>query len=66
MALRYLAWFGAIKRIPATSASTGLLLVPVVGAVSAAIVLGEPLGFRELSAFALTLGGVALELRRRV
>lgn len=64
MALCYLAWFGALRRIPATTASTGILLVPVIGAVSAAVILGEPLGLREMAAFALTLGGVALELRR--
>lgn len=64
MALCYLAWFGAIKRIPTATAATGILLVPVIGAVSAAAILGEPLGLREVAAFALTLGGVALELRR--
>lgn len=63
MALCYLAWFGAIRRIPATTASTGILLVPVVGAVSAAMILGEPLGLRQVVAFALTLTGVALALR---
>ncbi len=64
MALCYLAWFAAIARIPARTASTGLLLIPVIGAFSAAFVLGEPLGLRHAAAFALTLGGVALELRR--
>ena len=64
MALCYLAWFGAIKRIPTATASTGILLVPVIGAISAAVVFGEPLGVREVSAFALTLGGVALALQR--
>jgi drug/metabolite transporter (DMT)-like permease len=63
MALCYLAWFGAIKRIPTTTASTGILLVPVIGAVSAAMILGEPLGTRQFIAFALTLTGVALALR---
>jgi drug/metabolite transporter (DMT)-like permease len=65
MALCYLAWFGALKRIPTTTASTGLLLIPIIGALSAALILSEPLGMREFAAFALTLGGVALELRRR-
>jgi drug/metabolite transporter (DMT)-like permease len=65
MALCYLAWFGALKRIPATTASTGLLLIPIIGALAAAVILGEPLGLREIAAFALTLGGVAIELRRR-
>jgi len=65
MALCYLAWLGALKRIPSTTASTGLLLIPIVGSLSAALILGESLGVREIAAFALTLGGVALELRRR-
>jgi drug/metabolite transporter (DMT)-like permease len=65
MALCYLAWFGALKRIPTTTASTGLLLIPIIGALAAAVMLGEPLGVRELAAFALTLAGVVLELRRK-
>jgi drug/metabolite transporter (DMT)-like permease len=65
MALCYLSWFAALERVPAATASTGLLLVPVVGALSAAAILGEALGFREICAFVLTLGGVALELRGR-
>jgi drug/metabolite transporter (DMT)-like permease len=65
MALCYLAWFGAIKRLPTTTASTGLLLIPVIGALAAAVILGEPLGAHQIAAFALTLGGVALELQRR-
>lgn len=63
MALCYLAWFGAIRRIPPATAASGMLLVPVVGALSASLLLGEPLGLRHVLAFALTLGGVALELR---
>ena len=41
-----------------------MLLVPVIGVVSAAIILGEPLGMREVAAMALTLGGVTLALQR--
>lgn len=63
MALCYLAWFGAIRRISPTTASTVILLVPVIGAAGAAAFLGESLGAREVSAFALTLAGVALALR---
>jgi drug/metabolite transporter (DMT)-like permease len=63
MALCYLAWFAALRRIPTSAASTGILLVPIIGAVLAAAILGEPLGVREFAAFTLTLGGVALGLR---
>ncbi|PLQ00969.1 EamA family transporter [Cupriavidus pauculus] len=64
MALCYLAWFGALRRVPPGSASAGLLLVPVIGTVSAAFMLGEPLGARVVTALAVTLSGVALELHR--
>ncbi|HEY0849217.1 MAG TPA: DMT family transporter [Bradyrhizobium sp.] len=64
MGLCYLTWFETLRRLPPTSASTGMLLVPVIGVVSAAFILGEPLGVREVTAMALTLGGVTLALRR--
>lgn len=64
MGICYLTWFETLRRLPPTSASTGMLLVPVIGVVSAAIILGEPLGVREIGAMVLTLGGVTLALRR--
>ncbi|MBR1122891.1 EamA family transporter [Bradyrhizobium lablabi] len=64
MGLCYLTWFETLRRLPPASASTGMLLVPVIGVVSAAFILGEPLGLREIAAMALTLGGVTLALRR--
>jgi drug/metabolite transporter (DMT)-like permease len=36
----------------------------LIGVVAAAFALGEPLGGREALALGLTLGGVALALRR--
>ena len=64
MGLCYLTWFETLRRLPPTSASTGMLLVPVIGVVSAAFILGEPLGLREVAAMVLTLGGVTLALQR--
>lgn len=64
MALCYLTWFAALKRLPASAAATGMLIVPVVGAMSAVPLLGDVVGMRQLIAFALTLGGVGLALRR--
>jgi len=37
--------------------------VPVVGVLSAAAMLHEPLGLRELIALVVALGGVAVALR---
>jgi drug/metabolite transporter (DMT)-like permease len=59
----YLSWFAALGRVPAATASTTTLLVPVIGVVSAALALGESLGPREVGAVALTLGGVFLAMR---
>lgn len=64
MALCYLTWFAALKRLPASAAATGMLIVPIVGTMSAVPLLGDALGMRQLIAFALTLSGVGLALRR--
>jgi drug/metabolite transporter (DMT)-like permease len=65
MAVCYLAWFATLRRLPADVASIGMLLVPIMGIVAAAMALGEPLGAREAWAMGLTLGGVALAMRQR-
>jgi drug/metabolite transporter (DMT)-like permease len=64
MGVCYLGWFAAVKRLPPATASTGMLLVPDVGVLSAAPILGEPVGVRKLAALALTLAGVGLAVRR--
>jgi len=58
----YLAWFAALRRLPAATAAIGTLSVPIIGVTAAALVLGEPLGLREVLAMALTLAGVALAM----
>lgn len=64
MGVCYLTWFETLRRLPPATASTGMLLVPIVGVVSAALMVGEPLGIREVLAMAFTLGGVTLALQR--
>lgn len=64
MALCYLTWFGALRRLPTAVAATSMLIVPVVGTLTAVPLLGETLGARELLAIVLTIGGVALALRQ--
>lgn len=63
LGLCYLAWFAALKRLPASAAAAGTLLTPVVGVITAALFLGEPLGWREILALSLTIGGVVLAIR---
>lgn len=65
MAVCYLTWFAALQRLPPQTASMATLLTPVVGVVAAAVALGEPLGLVRWTALVLTLGGVALALRRQ-
>ena len=64
MGLCYLTWFAALRRLPASTAALGTLIVPVIGVIAATLLLGESLGPREIVAAALTLGGVALAIRR--
>lgn len=63
MGLCYVAWFAALRLLPPATAAMGTLMVPLIGIVAAAIVLGEPLGWRVLLALALTLSGIALALQ---
>ena len=64
MAICYLTWFAALRRVPPAAASTSILLVPLTGIISASLLLAEPLGMREVLAMVLTLGGVILALQK--
>jgi probable blue pigment (indigoidine) exporter len=64
LGLGYITWFAALKRLPASFVTIGSLLVPVVGVLTSAAALGEPLGWRECGALALALAGVAIATRR--
>jgi drug/metabolite transporter (DMT)-like permease len=64
MGLCYVAWFETLRRLPPAVASMGTLLVPLIGVISASLMLGEPLGWREGLAMVLVLGGVTLALRK--
>jgi len=64
MAVCYLTWFAALRRLPPATASIATLLTPLIGVVAAALALGEPLGAKEALAMSLTIGGLALVLRK--
>ncbi|MES2187764.1 MAG: DMT family transporter [Pseudomonadota bacterium] len=64
MGVCYIAWFAALRRVPATTATAATLLTPVVGVVAGAVVLGEPFGWRQVLALGLALAGIGLALRR--
>jgi probable blue pigment (indigoidine) exporter len=67
MTLAYLAWFRALRLLPAATAATGVLIAPLVGVIGSTLMLGDPLGPRQIGALGLTLSGVGLAaLRPRV
>ncbi|HEY1935657.1 MAG TPA: DMT family transporter [Acetobacteraceae bacterium] len=60
LTVAYLAWFRALRFVPASLAATTVLLSPTIGVVASALVLGDPFGPRQVVALVLTLTGVAL------
>ena len=58
------AFFFAAIYLPLADIITYYLAAPIYVTLLAALILGEPLGLREIAAMALTLGGVTLALRR--
>lgn len=64
MALPYLLWFGIVRRLPASSAALGTLLVPVIAVLGAVVVLGERPGPVDAAGFALIFAAAAAVLLR--
>ena len=63
MTVAYLAWFRALRLVPASMAATTVLVSPMVGVMGSTLVLGETLGPRQVVALGVTLAGVALAAR---
>jgi drug/metabolite transporter (DMT)-like permease len=61
--IAYVCWFAALARLPASVAAIGTMAVPVIGVVTSAITLHEPLGPGQIAALIFTLAGVALATR---
>jgi drug/metabolite transporter (DMT)-like permease len=64
MAICYLAWFAAVRRLSPATAATGMLASPLIGALAAAPLVGDAVGSRDFVALLLTLSGVALAMRK--
>lgn len=56
------AWLKVISIFPATIASLGTVMVPIVGVLSGALILGEPIGWREITALLAVLASLLLLL----
>jgi drug/metabolite transporter (DMT)-like permease len=61
----YALWYAALPALGASRAGTLQLSVPVIAAVAAVLLLGEPLTHRLWGAGAVILCGVALAVGRR-
>jgi drug/metabolite transporter (DMT)-like permease len=58
----YALWFKIVEHFPAIIASLGSLMVPVIGVISGALILGERIGLIEIGALALVLTAISLVL----
>lgn len=61
--IAYVSWFAALARLPASVAAIGTMAVPVIGVVTSAVALGEPLGAGQIAALLLTLAAVVMATR---
>lgn len=57
--LGYWGWLKVVEIFPVTIASLGTLAVPAIGVLSSGILLGEPVGWRELVSLGLVSLGIA-------
>jgi drug/metabolite transporter (DMT)-like permease len=58
----YYAWYKVVSLFPASIASIGTVLIPVVAVLSGALVLGEPVGWREITALLAVASAIGLVL----
>ncbi len=58
------AWFRIVAVLPAAAAAIGTLGVPIVGLLTSALVLGEPIGAVELFALVLVVGALGILVAR--
>jgi drug/metabolite transporter (DMT)-like permease len=61
-AFAYLLWFEIVRRVPAMTASLGVLSVPVIGIVASMLVLGERPTMADIIGSALVLAAAACVL----
>ncbi len=62
--LCFWAWMKVVHLFPASVASIGTLAIPVIGVLSSAVVLGEPVGAGEIAALILVIVALSIVLIR--
>ena len=61
-AFAYLLWFEIVRRLPAMTASLGVLSAPVIGVIASVLVLGERPTISDIAGFTLILAAAACVL----
>ena len=61
----FTAWYKIIRLVPANVSALSVLMIPAVGVISGALILGEVVGWREWVALALVSSAVGLTLTGR-
>ena len=62
--LCYFLWFGIVRRLPASTAALGILASPVIGVITAMVVLGERPTWYDALGFAFMLSASAIVVLR--
>jgi len=63
--IAYALWFTVVRRLPAVTASLGVLAVPVIGIVASSLILGEVPTLADMIGFALIFVASACVLLTR-
>jgi drug/metabolite transporter (DMT)-like permease len=63
LTIAYLAWFRALRMVPASLAATTVLVSPIVGVLGSGLLLGETFSPRQIAGLVMALLGVALAAR---
>ncbi len=58
----WFAWFRIVSEVPVSVSTVSIMLVPVIGVYSGHLILGEPVGWREISGLLLVCSALALVL----
>lgn len=58
----WFAWFAVIRQVPVTISTVSVMLVPILGVFLGNLILGEPVGWREMVSLALVCAALALVL----
>ncbi|MGY8999026.1 MAG: DMT family transporter [Rhodospirillales bacterium] len=58
----WFAWFRVVSEVPVSVSAVSIMLVPVIGVFSGHLILGEPVGWREISGLVLVCSSLALVL----